>query len=191
VVAHESDHGEVPLNHAMEDLDWVHKGSRWVCKINGCINSYTTKWLFCRHLDNKHELHLEVGKSSHPFICLGGLKQQDHSSMNVHILNNSHARQKQNKKKALDRMKKKVELEWDELQTQAQQMEQVKQPLLVRLTSKMLLSIIGISTWGVGFIPHSAWAHLDKDEILVETIRANKVTFAKPMKVAWGIQNWT
>jgi len=43
--------------------------------------------------------------------------------MNVWILNNPHARQKHNKKKALDWMKKKVELEWDELQAQAQQME--------------------------------------------------------------------
>jgi len=55
-----------------------------------------------------------------------------------------HPRQKQNEKKALDRMKKKVELEWDEFQAQAQQMEQVKWPLLVCLASKILLGIIGI-----------------------------------------------
>jgi len=39
-----------------------------------------------------------------------------------------HARQKRNEKKALDRVKKKMTLEWDELQPQAQQMEQVKWP---------------------------------------------------------------
>jgi len=38
-------------------------------------------------------------------------------------LNNPHARQKRNEKKALDRVKKKTKLEWDELQAQAQQME--------------------------------------------------------------------
>jgi hypothetical protein len=38
-------------------------------------------------------------------------------------LNNPHARQKHNEKEALDRMKKKMELKWDELQAQAQQME--------------------------------------------------------------------
>jgi hypothetical protein len=38
-------------------------------------------------------------------------------------LNNPHARQKHNEKKALDRMKKKMELKWDELEAQAQQME--------------------------------------------------------------------
>jgi hypothetical protein len=36
---------------------------------------------------------------------------------------NPHARQKQNEMKAFDRVKKKVELEWDELQAQVQQME--------------------------------------------------------------------
>jgi len=43
--------------------------------------------------------------------------------MNAHILNNLHARQKPNEKMALDLMKKKVELKWDELQTQVQQIE--------------------------------------------------------------------
>jgi len=47
-------------------------------------------------------------------------------------------------------VKKKTELEWDELQAQVQQMEQVKRPLLVRLTSEILLDIIGIPAWGWG-----------------------------------------
>jgi hypothetical protein len=102
-----------------------------------------------------------------------------------------HARQKQNEKKALDRVKKKVELEWNELQARAQQMEQVKLPLLVRLASEILLSIIGIPTWGAGFIPQSAWACLKKDKNLVETIRASRVAYAKPLKLAWGARNWT
>jgi hypothetical protein len=65
-------------------------------------------------------------------------------------------------------MKKKAELEWDELQTQAQQMEQVKRPLLVHLTSEMLLGIIGISTWGVGFIPQNALACLKMMKTLLK-----------------------
>jgi hypothetical protein len=52
----------------------------------------------------------------------------------------------------------------------------------------MLLGIIGILTWGVGFIPQSAWACFENDENLVET---SIVAYAKPLKVAWGIQNWT
>jgi hypothetical protein len=53
------------------------------------------------------------------------------------------------------------------------------------------LGIIGIPTWGVGFIPQSAWAHLEKDENLIETIQASKITYAKLLKLAWGTWNWT
>ncbi len=84
-------------------------------------------------------------------------------------------------------MKKKVELEYDELQAQVQQMEWVRWPLLVRWAFETLLGIIEILTWGVGFIPQSAWAHLEKDENLIETIQASRIAYAKPLKVAWGI----
>jgi hypothetical protein len=134
---------------------------------------------------------MELGKSGHPFTRVGGPRQQNHHAMNARILSNPHARQKWNEKKALDRVKKKAKLEWDELQAQAQQMEQVKRPLLVCLASEILLGIIGIPTWGVGFIPQSAWAHFEKDENLVETIRASRVAYAKPLKLAWGVRNWT
>jgi hypothetical protein len=50
----------------------------------------------------------------------------------------------------------------------------------------MLLGIVGILAWGVGFIPQSAWAHLEKDENLVEAIRTSRLTNVKPLKVAWG-----
>jgi hypothetical protein len=49
-------------------------------------------------------------------------------------------------------------------------MEQVRWALLVHLASEMLLGIIGIMAWGVGFIPQSAWVHLENDENLVEAI---------------------
>jgi hypothetical protein len=45
-------------------------------------------------------------------------------------------------KKALDQVKKKMELKWNELQAQMQQMEQVKWPLLVCLAFEILSSII-------------------------------------------------
>ncbi len=56
-----------------------------------------------------------VGKSCCPSTCVGGPRQQNHHAMNVRILSHPYARQKRNEKKALDRVKKKVELEWDEL----------------------------------------------------------------------------
>jgi hypothetical protein len=70
-------------------------------------------------------------------------------------------------------------------------MEQVKWPLLVRLASEILLGIIGIPAWGVGFIPQSAWVCLEKDENLLETIRASGIAYIRPLKVRWGARNWT
>jgi hypothetical protein len=70
-------------------------------------------------------------------------------------------------------------------------MEQFKWPLLVRLTSKMLLGIIGILACGVRFIPESAWVCLESDGKIVETIRAKRDAYTKPLKVARGVQNWT
>jgi hypothetical protein len=40
VALHENDQGELPSNHAMEDVDWVHEVSRWIYKFNGCTNCY-------------------------------------------------------------------------------------------------------------------------------------------------------
>jgi hypothetical protein len=94
MVSHESDQVDVPLNHAMEDANWVHEGSRWKCKINGCTNTYATKWLLHQHLDNKHKLCMEVGKYGRPSICVRGPRQQNHRAMNIQILSNPHARQK-------------------------------------------------------------------------------------------------
>jgi hypothetical protein len=92
---------------------------------------------------------------------------------------------------ALDRMKKKMESKWNKFQTQVQQMEHVKWPLLVCLAFEMLLGIIGIMEWGVGFIPQSAWVCLEKDENLDKTIWASRITYVKPLKVALGTWNWT
>jgi hypothetical protein len=103
VASHENDQIKIPPNHAMEDADWVHKGSRWKCKINGCIDTYATKWLLCQHLDNKHRLRMEASKYGYPSTRVGGPRQQNHHAMNIRILSNPHARQKRNGKKAFDR----------------------------------------------------------------------------------------
>jgi len=83
VASHESDQVEVPPNHVMEDVDWVHEGSRRKCKITGCTGAYATKWLLCQHLDSKHGLRMEVGKYGRPSTCVGGPRQQNHHAMNA------------------------------------------------------------------------------------------------------------
>jgi len=39
----------------------------------------------------------------------------------------------------------------------------------------------------VGFIPQNAWACFEKDENLVDKIHTNKITYAKLLKVTWGV----
>ncbi len=101
MASHESDQVAIPPNHAMEDVDWVHEGSRWKCKINGCTNAYVTKWLLRQHLDKKLGLRMEVGKFGHPSTHVGGPRQQNHHVTNALILSNPHARRKRNEKKTL------------------------------------------------------------------------------------------
>jgi hypothetical protein len=52
---------------------------------------------------------MQLCKFGYLYIFPKGFKQQDHISMNVCILNNPHASQKRNEKKAFDQIKKKVE----------------------------------------------------------------------------------
>jgi hypothetical protein len=66
---------------------------------------------------------MEGGEFGLPSTHVGGPRQQNHHVMNIQILSNPHAKQKRNEKKALDRVKKKAKLKWDELQAQTQQME--------------------------------------------------------------------
>jgi hypothetical protein len=61
---------------------------------------------------------MQAEKLGRPSTRPRGPKQQNHSSMNACILNNPHVRQKRNEKKAFNQVKKKMELEWDELQDQ-------------------------------------------------------------------------
>ncbi len=83
VASHESDQVEIPPNHAMEDANWVHEGSKWKCKINGCTNVYATKWLFRQHLDSKHGLRMELSKSGCPSTRVKGPRQRNHHAMNA------------------------------------------------------------------------------------------------------------
>jgi hypothetical protein len=142
--------------NAMEENEWVHESSKRCCKVNACTSSYATKRLFCKHLDQTHGLHMQLGRFGHPSIRPRGFKQQNHISMILWFLSNPHAKQKCNEKKVFDQIKKKAKFKWDEFQTQVQQMQEVQGPLLGYLTFNMLLGIIAILAWGVGFIPQSA-----------------------------------
>jgi hypothetical protein len=56
-------------------------------------------------------------------------------------------------RKVIVHAEKKVALEWDCLKEAGQGHEEVLKLPLVKLASKILLKILGISNWGVGYIP--------------------------------------
>jgi hypothetical protein len=70
-------------------------------------------------------------------------------------------------------------------------MEQVKQPLLVHLVSEILLGIIGILAWGVGFIPQSAWVQLERTRTLLRQFRQAKLLIQSLWKLLGALWNQT
>ncbi len=63
----------------MEEIEWVHEGSRWCCKVDACTSFYAAKWLFHRHLDQTHGHQMQVGRFGRPSIRPNGPRLQDHS----------------------------------------------------------------------------------------------------------------
>jgi hypothetical protein len=54
-------------------------------------------------------------------------------------------------------------------------------PILVKVTSFTLFILLGLRTWGVGFLPH-VMTKLKRDENLVDLIWASKVYYAKGLR---------
>jgi len=83
VVSHESDQVEVPPNHAMEDADWVHKGSKVEVQ---------DQWMhqrLCGYLATSSTFGQQTWTSHggrqiwSSFSCVGGPRQQNHHAMNA------------------------------------------------------------------------------------------------------------
>jgi hypothetical protein len=53
----EGDNGKVLPKNMMEDVAWVHEGSRWICKFDAYINWYTIKWLCYQNVTNTRSSH--------------------------------------------------------------------------------------------------------------------------------------
>ncbi len=61
---------------------------------------------------------------------------------------------------------------------------------MVKLASKILLKIFGISNWGVGYIPQDAFSRIEKSEELGYTIFQCKLSYAKKAKLTWNATLW-
>jgi hypothetical protein len=95
---------------------------------------------------------MELGKPECPSTWEEGLKHQDHTTMNVHILNNLLAQFCHNENKEIARARRHVTLEWDKLQVDLQYTPKVPKPSLVKLTFSHILRLFGMIIWGVGTI---------------------------------------
>jgi len=62
-----------------------------------------------------HNMTMELSKFGHPFIREEGLRHQDHPFMNVQVLNNLLVWFCRNEQKAIVRVRRHTNLEWDRL----------------------------------------------------------------------------
>jgi hypothetical protein len=59
---------------------------------------------------------------------------------------------------------------------------------LVRVISFKLFTLLGILTWGVGYLPH-VMTKLNRDENLVGLIGTSNLFYAKGLRDVWDSQN--
>jgi hypothetical protein len=105
-------------------------------------------------------------------------------------MHNIHSILWRNEQKAIAHAQTKVALEWDCLEEATQGHEEVLKPPLVKLASKILLKILGISNWGVGYIPRNAFSQIEKSDELGNTILQCKLSYARKAKLAWNATLW-
>jgi hypothetical protein len=159
-----------------------HKGLQVV--LQGWRNA---KWILTAHLQKVHELLAEKGNHGCPSTCEGCPWCWNHLVMNARILNDSQSILCWNEWKAIVHAQIKTTFERDHLEEAAQGHEEVLNPPLVKLISKILLKILGIFNWGEGYIPWDAW--IEKSEELGDTFQC-KLFYVKKTKLAWNATLW-
>ncbi len=105
----------------------------------------------------------EKAKHGRPSTAARGPRHQDHAKMNVHILGNAMAVQRQNDQKVASRARVKAQREWKNLIAVAKHCPPFPKPALVKLASKQLLKVLGLNAWGVGVcleMQHHGWRRM-------------------------------
>jgi hypothetical protein len=98
--------------------------------------------------------------------------------MNVRILGDAMGVQRWNDQKVVNRICAKVQREWDKLVIVTKQCPLLPKPILVKLTSKQLLQMLGLNVWGVENVFRNATSRMEKDENLQEMIRSTHFAYA-------------
>jgi len=86
--------------------------------------------------------------------------------MNVRILGNVQAMQRQNDQKVVNRTCAKTEKEWIKLVTVTKRCPPFPKLVLVKLVSEQLLQVLGLTAWGMGSVARDATSRMEKDEDL-------------------------
>jgi hypothetical protein len=76
-------------------------GPKWKCKVGTYVVTYCAKWLLTKHLKEVHGLVAKKAKPGRPSTSVGHPQHQDHAKMNVAILGNIMAVQRQMIKRLL------------------------------------------------------------------------------------------
>ncbi len=67
---------------------WEENRHKFICKVEVCNASYSTKYLFAKYLCQEHGLSMESGKPRHPSTQQKRLHCQHYASMNAEVLSN-------------------------------------------------------------------------------------------------------
>ncbi len=126
-----------------------------------------------------------------PAIFVGGPRHEDHAKMNVRILGNAMVVQRQIDQKVVSRIRAKTQQEWDDLVTLTKQCPPFPKPTLVKLVLEQLLKVLGLNAWGVGSVSQNAISQMEKDDNLQEIIRSTRCVYARQLKMAWDVKNWS
>jgi len=101
---------------AIEGVHRVTDGPKCACRVDGCNASYMAKYNLVWHLRACNNVTIELGKLGCPSTTEEGLRHQDYAVMNVQVLNNLLAPFHHNEQKAIAKVRRHANLEWDRLQ---------------------------------------------------------------------------
>ncbi len=96
-----------------------------------------------------HGLVVKKAKHGRPSTFERGPRHQDYVKMNIHILRNAMAVQRQNDQKVVSRICAKAQHKSGKLVIIVKQCPPLPKPTLVKLASKQLLQVLGPNAWGM------------------------------------------
>ncbi len=85
----------------IKGVHWLKDGPKFACRVDGCDASCTTKYNLVWHLRAHHNVVMDPCQPGCPSTREEGLRVQDHTAMNLWVLNNPLACFCRNEQKAI------------------------------------------------------------------------------------------